>query len=315
MQQAAALVFLAAVSRIDYVWPGLDPYTNFSYFEVVGQGYTGSPPTWISLTHRHRGGSSLDGGYQHREVKFSVPIHARSSQRTRVDEVFLIALDHAAQDEAGSSLFERLATALPFFAVANTDSRLISDLAEAILLASAFEQLFNARGDKQRLVDRFTRAFGPFAAVQVKNAIATRPGIAFIDPESRATQLAWPIHAKWMEELYDVRSKAVHHGSVARRSWGWTIGEHLLIGSWVFPRVVKCRLADENRYVMTERDIADCESLDTLLAADTWGEDSDGRNAWGRILSHHRAQRAWKTIAQKIDRELTGQPTPETDSD
>jgi hypothetical protein len=47
------------------------------------------------------------------------------------------------------------------------------------------------------------------------------------NPARAAAQLKWFVHQKWIEELYEVRSKVVHKGDHKNRSRGWDIPERI----------------------------------------------------------------------------------------
>jgi len=71
------------------------------------------------------------------------------------------------------------------------------------------------------------------------------------------------------EELYDVRSKAVHRGTNRGRTWGWEISEHLVMAASVYPLVVKMLLQAGGHYTLIEADRtgsgALCQTLETYL--------------------------------------------------
>jgi hypothetical protein len=118
------------------------------------------------------------------------------------------------------------------------------------------------------------------ASVTVDDARKERPDIQ-IDtstPEIAAAQPKWWVHRKWVEELYDVRSKVVHKGDHSSRSWGWQIGEHLVMAAHVFPLTVKLMLEKEGHYAPTDDDRGACLATDLLLVEKQWVEDRDGRN-------------------------------------
>ena len=61
------------------------------------------------------------------------------------------------------------------------------------------------------------------------------------------------MHKKWVEELYDVRSKVAHRGTTASREWGWSIHEHLVMAAHVFPLAVKLLLVQEGSSAVTQK--------------------------------------------------------------
>lgn len=291
---ATSLLFLAAWARNEYYPCFGGSYVNSSNFRPVGQAYRGDAPGFIAVSSRRRDGSTTDGGYKHGEFKFSLPLQVSIREAASVDVRLLAALDAA--HAAGSVTAERLRTALPFVELANTDDEFMTEHAEAILMGSAFEQLLAGDASAYKLGAKFGALFGRFGGVTVEEARKVRPGIE-IDastPERAAAQPKWWVHRKWIEELYDVRSKVVHRGHPGDRSWGWQVGEHLVMAAHVFPLAVKLLLEQEGHYAPTDEDRASCLATDVLLAATQWVADDDGREEG----------RTWHEVIQKTKRSV-----------
>jgi hypothetical protein len=208
--------------------------------------------------------------------------------------------------------------------------------AQAILMGSAFEQLFRGDASAYKLSKRFGERFAPFASVTVKNAQITRPHIsidaaptdawvwkawkknvapwfsnAAMTPVDRwlaaryqAAQLQWPVHRNWISELYDVRSKAVHKGT-APTQMGWSIFEHLVMSAYVLPLAVKLLLAHDNQYTLSEDDRVRCLAIDKILASPRWAEDRAGESevSWSKILSKTQSDAAFEKAMEAIRRE------------
>lgn len=284
---ATSLLFLASWSCNDYYPRFGGDYVNSSNFRVVGQAYSGSMPGYIAVSARRRDGSTTDGGYEHGEFKFSLPVQVSIREAASVDVKLLDALEAA--NAAGSTVIDRLRTALPFIELANTDDEFMTEHAEAILMGSAFEQLLAGDASAYKLGKKFGELFGQFGSLTVNEAQKVRPGIQ-IDtstPEIAAAQPNWWVHRKWMAELYDVRSKVVHKGDHGSRSWGWEIGEHLVMAAHVLPLAVKLLLANEGQYTLNEEDRAACLATDQLLVEPQWVEDRDGRengHSWQEVI-------------------------------
>ncbi len=318
IQWAASLLFLGTWASNKYMSRFGGEYVNSTTFRLVGQAYSGSMPYYISVAARRRDGESLDGGYKHGKVTFSLPFQCSVRSEVKVDEPFLAALDAAVA--AGSPIIERLRTALPFVELANTDDDFLTEHAEALLMGSAFEQLLRGDGSAYRLTRQFGDLFAAFGSVTVADAQATRPDIQ-INPSprdhfawrlwtrvrkyppqnalttkidnafaarTRAAQLKWWVHRKWMEELYGIRSKVVHRGTAGGRRWGWALFHHLVMAAHVFPLVVKLLLQQEGHYTLTDDDRVACLAVDKLLKSTDWrAEDEDGReidDSWAKIL-------------------------------
>lgn len=294
---AASLLFLASWACNDYYPRFGRHYVNSSNFRVVGQAFSGTMPGYIAVSARRRDGNTTDGGYKHGEFKFSLPLQVSVREPANIDVAFLAGLNAA--HTADSSVIGRLRTALPFVELANTDEDFMNEHAEAILMGSAFEQLLAGDASAYKLGKKFGKLFEAFGSATVEDVKRARPGIEIdtSSPEIAAAQPKWWVHRKWMEELYDVRSKVVHKGHHAGRQWGWAVGEHLVMAAHVFPLTVKLLLEPEGHYTLTDDDRARCLAVDALLAATQWvgDRDDDDRDDSGR---------SWHETMSKVKRNV-----------
>ena len=273
----ASLLFLASWACNDYFprFGGLGSYVNSTMFRIIGQAYSGDMPDYITISARRRDGETLDGGYEHGEVTFNLPVQCSIEEPASFDEGFLAGLSAAV--EADSEVAGLLRTTLPFVELANTDDDFMTKLAaEVILMASAYEQLLRCDAGKYELGQKLAKLFGQFGTVTVADAQKVRAGITIDNStaDRAAAQLKWWVHQKWLEELYGMRNKVAHEGSDGGRSGGWTIFEHLVMAAYVFPLAVKLLLEREGHYVLTDTDRGRCWAVDQLLALAQWTQES-----------------------------------------
>ena len=268
----ASLLFLASWACNDYFprFGGLGSYVNSTMFRIIGQAYSDDMPVHITIPARRRDGETLDGGYEHGEVTFNLPVQCSIGEPASFDEDFLAGLSAAVA--ADSEVAGLLRTTLPFVELANTDDDFMTGPAEVILMASAYEQLLRAGAGKYKLGQKLAKLFGQ-GTVTVADAQKVRAGIT-IDNSRAAAQLKWWVHQKWLEELYGMRNKVAHEGSDGGRSGGWTIFEHLVMAAYVFPLAVKLLLEREGHYVLTDTDRGRCWAVDPLLALAQWTPES-----------------------------------------
>jgi hypothetical protein len=302
---AASLLFFASWAQNVYYPRFGGSYVNSSYFRPVGQGYTGAMPVYIAVSARRRDGRSMDGGYKHGEFKFSIPTQCSTNDTADVDELLLAALDVA--NAADSPVIQRLRSALPFVELANTDDDLMTEHAEAILMGSAFEQLLAGDASSFKLGRKFGALFKPFGSVTVAEAQKARPDIEIdtSDPQRAVAQPNWWVHRKWMEELYDVRSKVVHKGQHAIKNWGWHIFEHLVMSAFVLSLVAKLLLEREGYYTRTTDDEARCLAVDKLLAVTGWADEdeTDPARSWQKIVSKTKSHLETEKIVKEFLKE------------
>ena len=265
VQRAVQFLSLAALSANEYYAGGIGNYANTSTFQMVLQRFT-EPPKWVSFQIRRRDGRTIDGGYQHGEVHITVPLACRLLRFTSIDEGFMEGLNSILA--SNSNMSRRLMSALSFFNLANSDSETMLQEAEVILTASAFEQLLETSG-ALGLSCGVGELLEEFGSVKIEAARSVRPGIA-LDRKYESEQIAWFVHRKWAEELYDLRSQIIHGELLSEREWGWSLFEHLVMGAFVFPLLVKLCLAKEGRYAPSNEDKIKCQAIDRLLSRTRW---------------------------------------------
>lgn len=272
---ASSLLFLASWSANEYFRRFGGAYVNSVTFRLIGQSYSGELPHYISIAARRRDGQSMDGGYQHGEVKFPLPVQCSVRDLHAVDERLLEALNAA--HRAGGDVILRLKTALPFIELANTDDDFMTVEAEGIPMAHAFEQLLQGRATAYKLGEQFGMLFHSFGSKTVADVMKVRPDIKLdrSTPERAEAQPKWWVHRKWLEELYDLRSNVAHAGGRHPRRWGWTPFEHLLMAAHVFPLVAKLLLRDAGHYQLSDDDHDRCCAVDPILASPEWFPDDD----------------------------------------
>ena len=220
-----------------------------------------------------------------------------------MDEAFLKALD-AANASSTSKTIEALKTALPYVELANTDDDLMNEPPEAILMASAFEQLLEGEASAYTLGVNFGELFKAYGTVSVADALKVRPHIR-IDtstPERAAAQPKWWTHRKWMEELYDVRNKSAHEGVADGKKRGWSTFEHLVIAAFAFPLAVKVLLQKEGSYKLSSGDKTRCKSVDKLLNADHWNrKEHEPRSQWVEIIYKVHGDSLFDVVQEAVD--------------
>lgn len=171
IQKCLSLFFLAAMSCNNY-FSQHSTYANSSVFQPIFQNLT-VPPKWNAVQHRRRDSYILDGGYKHGDLKFSRPLECKSL-KPKIDGELLLALDKAAKKN--DELYRCLLVSLSFFRLANTDQSHMSLDAEVVLLAAAFEILFDAEGAYQ-LSCKYGEIFGSYKEIIVEDALLKRSGI------------------------------------------------------------------------------------------------------------------------------------------
>ncbi len=324
---AALLLTLVVMSCNEYFLT-LGKYANTTRFQLYWQSFV-EPAEHLAFGLRRRDGSALDGGYKHGEVTFTVPLQCRPIDQVCVDQGLSEGINKAL--EADSGLISRLKTALSFFNLANTDSESILDEAEIILMGSTFEQMLKAEGAYQ-LSCKFGKLFRDYGSVRVQEAMKERPKIQIkehyqnkldLDGKRFETKEEYVraqeesfVHTKWIEEFHDLRSKVVHGEKLSQRGWGWNKSEHLLIGAFAFPLLIKVMLSEEHYYSLTDEDKIRCKSLDRLLSKTEWHKSSSPRfnsTVWQETISEVSRRHNIQKAVDSFNRSRVGSTQAETD--
>lgn len=277
---ATDFLMLAGFARNQY-FNQLGSYVNSATFEVFFQKFD-RPADWIVLTARRREGRIMDAGYKHGEVKFTAPAQIRYPAPAEIDEPLLEALTHARESQI--EVLGRIEASLPAFKLANSDSPAVASKQEAVWMASAFEHLMGSPPNAAGIGKRFSAVFESFGKVTLAEAIAEgkRPEISPRDLLRRNGDSTF-LHRVWIEELYTVRGMVIHGQPLDKRKWGWDLSEHLVIGAFVFPLVVKALLTQAGVYTMGADDIGRARAVDKLLSTVRW--DSQSEHHWSSTQS------------------------------
>ena len=197
-----------------------------------------------------------------------------------------------------------LTTALPFVELANTDEHFMTVHNEAILMASAFEQLFDGNGEKY--------ISSPALATPSRSSgtprLPTRRRFGLI---SESTPRIRHGQQRNQDGGYIRSGSEVLQTSEARQfikvrlilGHGLSVFEHLVMAAHVFPLAVKLLLAKDGHYTLSDTDRARGLSVDKLLAAAQWAHDreAESRESWSSIESRTRRDLAGRRRGRQLD--------------
>ena len=254
-------------------------YTNRSFFDLYFQNFKIADSNYISIPVRRRDGSLLMGGHEHGKIFFSVPIQCSSQQLYKVDQDLLSALEKAQGPQ-----IRRIKQSIMLFNQANTDSNAIMANREIVLLASAYEQLFDDCFGANDLACKIATLLNRYSSVKVEQS-SRKEQIKIDKPE----ESEWYLNRKWIQELYHLRNAFIHGNELSERTWGWSLLEHLVMSTFLFPRIVKIILAEQSVYSLSEEDLQDLYCVDNLLDLKDWAKGSEkSRNItnWEETLQH-----------------------------
>ena len=232
-------------------------YQNRDSFRLVVQAFAAAHGG-AAITSRRRDGSNTnywgDDSYKVQKPEH-IPIGTSS-----IDHPLLDALVQARD----SAHWERIYEALLSFNLANTDNSEMSEHIEMVLHAGAFERLFDCHhGKEDELAKRFTGVCSPRQNLELQSC-SSLENLEYQNRFKRAST----IREIWIRDLFRLRSNLAH-GKVASRYMPlWSLQNHLLLASYVFPIVLKCELAALGFYTRTETDVDAVDLFEPLACKD-----------------------------------------------
>jgi hypothetical protein len=278
VRKAALFLYLCAISNNDY-FTQFGNYTNSSYFKYFFQNIQYPTPDsenqdYVSFELRTRFGKQSLMGYKSSEIVLSAPLQCLNDRPIKVDLLLLKAIQEVRL--RNPRLFEQIFSSLKYFSMSNIDDEFLDSEADVIFMAASFEMLLKTT-ECYVLTKRLGNLFKDYGKVTVNEARKFRPGIEI--KKDSVVEGKWFIHRKWIQEFHNLRSTLVHGESLSKRTWGWTIFEHLLIGSLIYPLVVKLILQQNEFYQLNRDDETDCFTIDRLLAVNNWHKENKGRRS------------------------------------
>lgn len=212
-------------------------YCNTADFSFIVQGFRDEPNgTFFDVRRRdgYTGVRVTADAYQvlaPPQLSFGRPI--------RLDVAVLRGLI----DARGRPLWDRLFEAIGAFLRANTDAADIAEQTEVVEMVGAFEKALGVWGSddlKRELGRHFrpTRDISPRDAPRIPPAMRNGPSV----------------RSFWIADFYDLRNAHAHGSQTPPAGLVWDRKEHLLLGAYAFPLLVKTLLSEEGLYDLTEND-------------------------------------------------------------
>jgi len=220
----------------------------------------------LPLYQRRHDGSAVTVGAKWGNPLFYIPDECNPPYPPRsVDKNLASALGSL---DSAHPLAQRLRLSLRFFAEANTLADTSSWEMEIIALITALEALLGV-GGKYTLSCGVRRLLEPHGRIRVRDARRTRPNLRPMGDHA-VQQEDWFLHGFLIHELYGMRNDLLHSGFCDTSKLAWRPGEHLAMGAFLLPLLVKLLLAQEDLYELAWDDKAACDAVDMLLAETDW---------------------------------------------
>lgn len=215
----------------------------------------------IAVDTRRREGSALHGGYQHGELKFSMPLQNETTFEAMPNVMFLRSLvEFVGRETADASAVRQ---AINWFFLANSNSDSVSLHTEIIMMGSAFEALFQTQdtsGKKAALMDNL-----PIPFTDRLSKEARRAGM-----DGSVAKRQWK--AWWIDEFYWLRNKIAHGSKIELTRMTWDVTEHLTIAAIILAITIKLILAQKGGYLLTSSEEVCADSVDNFIAGGNLSE-------------------------------------------
>lgn len=243
-------------------------YWNSESLQLVIRTFTSDSRGGVLMQHRRRDGSQQTiypaGAFRARKPDYvdwcSLP--------ECIDVALLHALEggRATASASGSRPVVRawnaIAESLPVFVRANTDSPAVDAQSELVDLMSAYSRLldtWDANGTSTAFVELLPSS-GDIPTGGFTGPRALHPDVQRGLANGRS--LRW----LWMQDAFKLRNQ-LGHGRVpnAKSDTVWSVHEHLLFGSYLFPVLVKARLHALGLYTFSADDRRRDWSFEQLL--------------------------------------------------
>ena len=260
VRRAAEMLALACLSEQRFF--DLSPHLNATMFHITGQ-VVAADSEWMSVFYPRRGGG-LNLVLRFADIVFQRPPQIEGAQCKTIGTRLLKGLEKARH--ARHLVWQPIASSLEIFLLGHAETPELDSDTCVMLSAMAFERLLEANGRAMAVAEAFAQLWAPHCSLRMADAKRVKP-----DHKFAAEQKEWPIHRKWVKELYEARSSRVHRGARGEFSRNWENWQHMVIAAFAFPYAVKRRLAAEGFYKLDDKEVGACGALDKLLDSD-WGE-------------------------------------------
>ena len=263
--RAAKMLALACLGEQRFLEGHFSPHLNTAMFHMIGQRVTAGSDQ-IAVFYPRRGGGLNVGGLRFKDIVFQRPPQVEGTECRAVGSRLLKGLEKARRGR--HPVWEPIASSLDLFLLGHSETHELGWDSCVMLSAMAFERLLEANGNAMAVAEAFAKLWAPYVSLRMADAKKIKP-----DQKAKfaATQLTWPVHRKWMKELYEVRSSTAHRGPLSDYSRNWDHSQHMVLAAFAYPFAVKLRLSAEGFYNLSDREAGACAALDKLLDCH-WGK-------------------------------------------
>jgi hypothetical protein len=253
-------------------------YCNADDLHFVAQRFDPARPGALSMSTRRRDGSTHNFISKQGGVPIFLRPHHAQATRVELDILFIEALLKVEEPD----LREKLLSSISVFNRANTDANGFPQASEVTLMRVAFETLLGAGHATKAIHAELAKHF----AGELPDPAAWGDGV-YSESVWRCTYPDFtkrPLDA-WIQDFCAVRNRSSHGKNPKSKHPApvWSIHNHLLLSSWLFPLMVKKILAENGLYQMSDLDKDRRAGFEEFLAHDVLAEEADGRLYWNLV--------------------------------
>lgn len=226
-------------------------------------------------------------GYEFSDITVSTPPGCRTRTGCReIEQTWLDTLGDIVEKE--TSLDRLIVEASNLFCQANTDSPNVLQPTEVVMLANAFDRLFPSANGRYQLSEAISEELGHWITIRTKDGKRMADKQILPSQIDRRCREGWDIVRSWALELYILRNAYVHGVDTSKKQWVWTSNEHLLMGTYVFPLLLKVIMSKERRYQLSEEDVYKLLAIDDLLDLNQFYDTENHKSPWREKLNEVR---------------------------
>ena len=270
----------------------LGAYCNTDCFTLYGQKFA-DDPSFMGLTSRRREGRNINGRAL-AETTFTIPVHASSIRKVRLDEKLLSVLINY-RDSSLNTDWSRWQNAISCFNQANTDNDTVRYQVEWVLLSSAFEHLLGAKTDAKDVAKKFSHLFNPASSLLIKDSKRKSERWKSFDSTLRY---------EWMREFYRIRGDFAHGKLKSRQPMAWEPLEHIVLATIALPLLVKILLSKDANYKLTNDDLSKIEAFEKIADEDFLKPPPERKSSIDSWVSRLTMEDRRKLTTQKIVKKL-----------
>jgi hypothetical protein len=277
------LIAFAALAQRRLFQQG-EQYSNFDTYTLVVQRFNAGDAGVFSFDTRRR-----DGGSQYlwdaESFRFTKPNHVPLDARMKLDEDLLAALLEFVDRK--SPMFNAICD----FNLGNTDSLLIPEHVEVVLMKAAFEFLLGIGHD----VAQFRQALRERIPVRADTAVWQ--GAMTSEWRKKYPKVTGLLEA-WAQEFCLVRNQSAHGSTRDGERFVWSERAHLAFSVKLFALLVDAELQRSGKLVGREKKALELAMVESYLTENPFGAQAYGverRHVWSEIY--------WKQVAEPVSRE------------